>query len=425
MPPATFKFDDTFAFVRPVQEGRTQVAYPFITNGDRGTRTYSRTLLQREANYVPAVLGFERDSVWEGGDPAAFLIAETSPEHTGIGDLVRFTRTYARIPAQQTVYGSRMIDRPVMHDITAGGYYAVSFDNGVTSHVFSARKSVTAVGAITLATTDETITPQSLGHIEISVTGQAGTQTFYTDDSDATIQSACNTAVTGGGSNRFFITHDAYGLHIHLSPVSLVAGTNDIRVVSCSDSNIEISGSGAVGDTISIRAAKATNVVDPNTPTNIRTLTSAGHGGAAGDYLAVWNGDKLLGTTKVLAVTTDTVTIRADEAPWAVGSLAVTHLQFADTSSTRYVNGPANCTVKEVTDFYLPGVTTGITTPADITLVAPKLDPVSWLTAIQAATAYVVTEGSQLSRWLGGPIYQQTTISVQMSDALDTVAVAA
>lgn len=419
MPPATFKFDDTFAFVRPVQEGRTQVAYPFISLGDRGTKTYSRTLLQREANYVPAVLGFERDSVWPEGDPAAYLISETSPEPVGIGDLLRFTRTYARLPAQQTDYGSRMIDRPVMHDITAGGYYAVSFDNGVTSHVFSARKSVTAVGAITLADTNQTVTANALPSSTITIGKVAGgTVAFSTGSDEATIQSALASAL---GSSLYVTKGDG---NITIVGPSMATTVKYVGASPVTGLEVQYNTDSTTG-TLVIRSTNQTRLFDPLTPTSIRTLTSAAHGGAVGELVAVWNGDKLLGTTKVLAVATDTVTIAADESPWSIGSLAVTHLQFADTSSTRYVNGPANCTVKEVTDFYLPGVSSGITTPADIALVAPKLDPVSWLTAIQAGTTYLVSEGSQLSRWLGGPIYQQTTISVQMSDALDTVAVGA
>lgn len=418
MPPATFKFDDTFAFVRPVQEARTQIAYPFMANGDRATRTYSRSLLQREAHYVPAVLGFERDSVWEGGDPAAFLISETSPEPTGIGDLVRFSRTYACIPAQQTVYGSRLIDRPVMHDIVASGSYAVSFDNGVTSHVFTARKSVTAVGAITPYGATEAVAANALPSATVTIGESVGSTTFSTADSASTIQS---TIASGIGSSVYVTKGEG---NIVCTGASLGTSVKYADAGGTAGLEVDYSTDGTIG-TLIIRATNQTRSLDADTPTNVRALTSASHGGVAGELLAVWNGDKLLGTLKVLSVTTDTVTIRADEAPWTIGTLAVTHLQFADISSTRYVNGPANCTVKEVTDFYLPGVSSGITTPADIALVAPKLDPVSWLTAIQAATAYVVIEGSQLQRWLDGPIYSQTTISVQMSDALDTVAVAA
>jgi len=347
-----------------------------------------------------------------------YLCAQGDLTNIG-GGAIRYTRTWCSLPPQQTTYGARLIDRPVMHDITAGGSYAVSFDNGVTSHVFTARKSVTVVGAITPYGSTEVVAANALPSVTITVgeTG-GGTTTFSTADSASTIQSA----LAAGIGSSIYVTKG----EVNITAVGPSLATQVKYVSASADAGLDISyDTDGTNGSITIRATNQTRALDADTPTNIRTLTSAAHGGAAGDLLAVWNGDKLLGTLKVLSVTTDTVTIRADEAPWTIGTLAVTHLQFADTSSTRYVNGPANCTVKEVSDFYLPGVSSGITTPADIALVAPKLDPVSWLTAIQAATAYVVIEGSQLTRWLGGPIYQQTTISVQMSDALDTVAVGA
>ena len=306
--PATFKYDLPNSAITPVQEGRTTVAYPFLPNGSIGPKVYTRRLLQQEAYYVPATMGLERDSVWPGGDPQAYLISETSPEHTGIGDMLRFTRSYARIPATQTVYGSRIIQRPIMHMIAAGGYRAVSVDNGVTSHTIASGN--------------------------------------------------CSSCTSG----------------------KVVAGTYE----------------GYTG------------------------ITKTGHGRSVNDVLLAWTGDGIAQVVTILSVF-DANTFYVDSSHGA-GFIVYA---LRSNANARYVNGPMPCTVKVVTSYYLQGVTSGITTPADIPLVTSAIDPVSWLDALVAGTAYVVCEGSQLDRWLDGPIYSQTTISVQMSDANEQISVSA
>lgn len=312
--PATFKYDLSNGAITPVQDGRTAVTYPFLPNGSIGPKVYTRRLLQQEAYYVPATMGLERDSVWAGGDPSAYLIAETSPEHTGIGDLLRFTRSYARIPATQTVYGSRVIQRPVMHDIKSGSSYAVSFDNGVTSHVFTSRTTVT----ITVGTT-------------------------YTG-----------------------VTHTA-------------------------------------------------------------------HGKTVGSFVALWFGDRLLYAGKITV--TDTADhYLVDYTEPNVGPATTGSAGYADSASARYVNGVTSgpCSSRETTTFYLPGVSVGITVLSDVPVITTVINPVSWLGEIVAyiaagslSTYFSIVESGPLERWLGGPIYSQTSISIQMKDALETVSVSA
>lgn len=414
--PATFKYDLSNGAVTPVQEGRTAVAYPFLPNGSIGPKVYTRRLLQQEAYYVPATMGLERDSVWAGGDPQAYLIAETSPEHTGIGDMLRFSRSYARIPATQTVYGSRSIVRPVMHDIFSGSSYAVSFDAGATSHRFTSRISVSTVGAITTARETVSVSarsPTALASCTFDVTGPtAGTSNFNNTSS----ASAIATAFTDRGLTNVNVLKSSYEITISWTGAATVNPTSGTPLVT--------GGSGSCNITSPEREAAASDTIVVATATRILTTGSA-HSGSAGGWMAAWNGDKLVGIVKPTAASGSSVTIPAEESPWNTAGLAITHLAFAANAANRYVNGPVHASIKEVTDFYLPGVSSGITTAADIALVTPKLDPVSWLGEIVAATAFVVIEGSQLQRWLDGPIYSQTTISAQMSDALDTVAVGA
>jgi hypothetical protein len=431
--PATYKFDESVSgFVQPVQDGRTAITYPFLPNGSIGPKVYTRNLLQREAYYVPATMGLERDSAWPDGDAQAYLIAESSPEWVGIGDMLRFSRTYARIPAVQTVYGSRTIVRPVMHDIFSGSSYAVSFDNGATSHVFTSRTTVSAVAAPDVPNTANPANGSTPGTLSsaatISFTGNNSTQTFAANASDSTIKDQLSTAVTGStaSSANFKIARNTGGI-----TVSVVTTNTTISAISSDSATVIVtplivlgvaSGSGAELFTL--------DATDANASSKRRVTTSIA--AVAGRYMALWNGDKLAGWGKVVATDGSTYSdLELSEIPGK--DFAATHAAVAGvTAGSRYVNGPVAVSTKEVTTFYLPLVTAGITTPSDITLVAPKLAPVDWLGEIVAYIAggsltsyYSAIEGSQLDRWLDDPIYSQTVISAQMSDALDTVSTSA
>jgi hypothetical protein len=111
------KYDDPLGFVRPVQDGRTVTTFPFLQNGDVASCIYSRALLVRQPYYVPLAVGTERDNVWEGGDPNAYNMPDGAIEPVGIGDLVRFSRNYARIPQTQVTYpGSRYFPLPTVQN---------------------------------------------------------------------------------------------------------------------------------------------------------------------------------------------------------------------------------------------------------------------------------------------------------------------
>lgn len=414
----SYKFDDSTGFVRPSQEGPTRISFPYIAQGDRASRIYARTLLQRDDYYQAADLGFERDSAHPDGDPSAYLISENPGDLVGIANLRRFTRTYARIPAVQTTYGSRVIDRPILHNIKSGTSYAVSFDNGDSSWVFSSRKSVSALGAPAIAYTTPTNARATIGHQQITVELNTGTQSFYLDDTDATIKDAMSTAFIGSTANaaNFYVSRWEYGVYISWAGVSVALKSTTITAaeIEIGDGSIAAGSTSSSGPLVFVTAA--------TTLESIRTVSSTSHAAAAGNRVALYNADRIVALSSVVTAATDSFTIRTEDLPGA--SAVVTHCVF-DKDGTRYANGPVSVTVKEVTTFYLPGVTPAITTPADIPLASPKLDPVSWLGEIVAASAYAAVEGSKLDRWLDGPIYRQTTISAQMSDALDTLTASA
>lgn len=67
--------------------------------------------------------------------------------------------------------------------------------------------------------------------------------------------------------------------------------------------------------------------------------------------------------------------------------------------------------------FYLPGVTTGITTPADIPIPDPLLNDLALVNSMLAhLTGYQTYDSTALVQWMGSPIYTQTAIEINMAD---------
>lgn len=423
--------------------GAGQVYFELSTNGStisylgditKGVYMWGAQLEQASSlgSYLPTTSATRtsslrtRDAVDNSGDTAAdyfaFLCQETPPDAGSLRQgIARLSRTYMRVPAAQTDYGSSIINRPKMNNIKSGSSYAASFDDD-TSVVWSARKTVNSISTPEAPANSSVESPATIGtlpaSVTISFTGNTGTQTFAANASDATIKDQLSTAVTGSTASaaNFKIVRNVTGV-----TVSVVTTNTTVSAISSDAASVVVTplitlGLATGGVAMEIFSFEAATV----NAASIRTLTtSAAHGFSAGNLVALWNGDKLVGTgTMVAAPTTTTLTIELKEIPGK--DFAVTNCARMN-DGTRYVNGPVSVSTKIVTDFYYPGWSPGITTPADIALVTPQLDPISWLGLIVAGTTYGVIEGSQLEKYLGGPFYSQTTVSAQMSDALDTV----
>ena len=409
-------FDGTFT--TPLGDGPARIRFPFINaqTRDRTSKVFERDYVVLPGSYSPTAAG---DTFPGDGNIAAsstaYVVGESDPNPSG--GSYRFTRTWAQVPTVQVAYGSRMFDRPVMHDIytTSASYWAVSYDDGATSTLHSARKAVSSLSSITQPTTPISVTAQLADPLvigdQIDVVGSAlgGTYIFYGSSSASTIESLLRTSALCSG---VVVARDDYNINI-----TVTAGVRSIE--SASDNILITGGAGSWNITRRQPASSAYNTESPTQPEYSRNLAVSSHGGVAGQLIACWNGDKLVGITKILSVPdANTIRIRADESPWSIGNLAISHVQLANTSATRYVNGPIAVSTREVTTFYLPGVT--VTAATDIPLVSPKVSPVEWMGQIVAAPTWVCIEGSQLRQWMG-PILQQTTIEAQLSDALDSV----
>ena len=355
-------------------------------------------------------------------DLSAYLQTTSEPEVTPTA-LYRFTRTFASTPATHYDPASRLFERPVMHDILSGSNYAVSFSPD-GSWVFASRKPVTNFSLPAVSYTNPDNEQGLIGHQQVTVEMDNSAQSFYLDDSDSTIKNALSTAMVGGTGSaaNFYITRWPYGVLFSW------AGVNPtVKALTVTDTEITI------GErTVDVGTASSTGPIEflsgGTVKTSVRTVSSAGHGYSAGNRVALYNGDKIVAVSKVVSATTDTFTISTADLPDA--DAVVTHC-VADKDGTRYVNGAIDCSARIATRFYLPGVTSGITTMADIPNFTPTIDPVNWLAQIVAYSAlpsvntYVVIETSALERWLDGPTLVKRVTELQLADALVTASATA
>lgn len=413
----------------PLETGHSVPRFPFLVQGDRTTRIQPRHYVQLASAYEPGVPGVDRDLSPPSAaddprlyDPTAFLLHETDPAPMGLAHVVRFTRTFSRIPPTIHEPASRLFDRPVLHGIKSGSTYAVSFDEGDSSHLFSTRQTVTAISSLTLGETDVDVAAEAFGTLPAStfaiVDSADGTTSPVMTTAAATMQSAIASACGALDS-----------VAVSSAPGSLtISWVGIVKSIGTSATGVTMSGGAGLNGSVTFTAARAT-VTDTQAPDpdgSVRTLSVATHGGAAGDKVALWNGDTLIGTTQVVTAASGTFTIPLKALPGEDDK--VTTIAFAKDAGDRVANGPIDCSARLVRRFYLPGITTGIASMADIPTFTPVTAPLSWLGALVAYLAspssatYAVVETAALSRWENSPILEKDVVEIQMADAVQTLA---
>jgi hypothetical protein len=129
--------------------------------------------------------------------------------------------------------------------------------------------------------------------------------------------------------------------------------------------------------------------------TAVRQITVASHGLSQGDDVCLFNGDTVLPATYVVEVIdSDTFTI-------PVGILSgrdntATHIADESSGRTDYPTGTVNAKARITYAFFIPGVTSGITTAADIPTIQGDTTPQDHLNAVVNSDTYIQADNSQL-----------------------------
>lgn len=291
-------------WLAPDTTGARRFRFPFRANGDLVSGLFDEDYWQTGATYAPEKFGTPHPALRD-----FYFIAETDPS-PGLAELQAFTRTFARIPAQQIDYSNLSLTKPT----PAGTDTAI--------------QQIGSAGAVT-----------NLNNGSLNTGYLYSPDTFAFYNADTVI-----TCTNPGAAGQLRLNWTAHGVT-----------TQDIQF----------------GD------ATRWLVSSPN-----YTIIDADHIDLQGGF-----------STSAGNVTRASKKLRA------------------------YTPGLAMLSCKLVSDFYLPGVSSGITTAADLPIPADLLNPDAFISAALAnPTGYVSYQLKNLDRWLGSPIYRRDTIQLNFAD---------
>lgn len=312
-------------FYAPTAVGARRYEYPFRNNGDRVSALFDEDYWQRTDTFVPHPQPIPHDQLRD-----FYLVKESDPVEF-MGGLFKFTRTYARVPSQQTEYSSILITMP---------------------------EPSAASGA--------------------EATFGVAAQNNPTD-----VQNALNGGIMT--ANWFY----GRGTGAYYRPLQ--------------NANA-VSYAGVNGMTVQVTNHGFTNGKD-------LVLVEGNINGAPRAYLYYAN---LLGANGPVA---GWYVINANYIHTYDASNRVGLVTFAGTpNNASFGKGSRYVRCKRITDYYLPGVTSGITTPADIPLPADQSGSASFIDALLAGTGTVNYQVGEVSRWRDSLIHYITKTTIEVVD---------
>lgn len=385
---------------------RTPREYPFAALGDTTTARYRAAYLVRQDQFTPAVRG----SV----DPEAagfYLETESQPE-IETGDIARFTRTYSSLPGDQVSYGSRVITKP--NASTLGTSLGVFYDYTSSDTSPTLRGASTAYLSSMWA--DNKIYSSLAGTSLLTFpTGGTFTVTYKTattaalayNDSNATIAAAINALAD--------VVTD--GLTVSCTNELGTSNGHLVLVLTVGSTTSRFSANAA-----SLTPAAASTAFNTFNTTTSQTIKIAhrvpltAHGLSGGSSLVAVKSASgtlttvLLPTSQWSVIDANTIALNPT---FAGGNFYNAFGQYLRA----YTPGTDRIGLRSTQKFYLPGVSGGITTGADIPLPAVLLNDADFLAAILAySSGYQTYDATELIRWNDGAIYTQTLQEINMAD---------
>lgn len=337
-------------YTRPREEGPPRYEYPFWNNGDRVSGYFEQDYLQQEATFVPCTFKIEHDTLkgW-------FLIDETRPQKWQ-ATLVRFTRTWSRIPAQQTIPGSRFVTKPDLPGTfpqVSGNSLIIQPEENVPRWVFYTNLAVTSDSGAPSGSSP------TGGTWTITVNGETTSVINY-NASAAAVQSALN-ALTILSAQGGVTVAGSYTSGFYISFVSRIALTANVG--SLTGTGTAISASNSTGSPIML-------VVDISPfPLNAADITG-------GTFTLTVFGQ----TTAAIAYNATTADVLAAVSALSnVSGLSVEVVrhtaQYAYVGSTIQTSVRRNLLFSVIIDFPTPTISGASLTPAGATAAISQVAP--------------------------------------------------
>lgn len=389
---------------------QTPKEYPFQALGDNTTAVYTKTFRVLGRAFSPTALG-----TVDLDNAGHYLIGETKLEWDH-GPWGTFTRTYAAIPPEQTDYSTIAITLPEL--TSRGGEEGAGrrFGAGGSDTLFTA----IYMGSTAYADNVMYALVSGTGSSPIA-TGGTFTLTYkssttaglaYNADS-STIESAINALSDVVSDGITFAANNTLGAAVNRrlelqSDVPLSAPvTMDASSLSPTSARTVHYETGLVGSGSYV------------TITIAHRFTVPGHGFDEADALILVNPN----------MTGEGLTVPFLLVPsglWEVvdtSTIAILHgiydpslytLVGDPTSSGSYLPGTYRIVCRLVSNYYLPGVSPGISTPADIPIPARSGIDALVDALLAGETGTIVYDVSDFVRWRGGPIIELTTTEINL-----------
>lgn len=374
-------------FTNAIQDGPARVFYPFINAPTKDTTTKGtvRNYVVVPSSYTPAV-ALSTDPA----DNTQYLLQES--ELTVEGGLGRYSRTYCKVPTDQIDYSSLVITKPAFPTNDYNGAYVDSTASNATANIFSAP----ILATMSWYPTGGTFTLQF---------GSNTTAALNTTASNATIASAIN------------------GLASVVAASFTVSVTNSLTTSGLLTIT-KASGTGSFTSTdFIINAASVTPAVNfsydgfLNTE-YIRMTRSSPNANKTAHGLS--NAAVIRITSTIGGGTLTTVNSIVDNNnftfSWTSTSAGFSYYR---TILRTYTPGTDRVLTKLTDKFYLPGVTPGITTGADIPVPDVAINDVQLLNLISAsATGFQNYDAEPVTAWPSepSPMFRQRFIQIDVDD---------
>lgn len=366
---------------RPDSVGARRFTYPFRVNGDRVAAYFEEDNWQTFGTFVPQEMKIPYSMAL-----ADFYLMAESPPVFGLANLIGFTRTWARVPGDQVTYGSRVISKanfPTQDYLT---YWLDSLTG--TASVWSPTIASTVSRYITGGTftvTYKTSTTSALNWNDSNATIAAAVNALADMLTDTTTVTATNSLTSGSLT------------------ITRATGAGDLVNISFTSSLTPTAVTSTLGATTSSVWSVARAAL------NFQTTT---HGLIAGQAIRINTGTSGGGTQTTVASVVD-----ANNFTVANASSQPSAWAYYRTLTRTYTPGTDRVGIRMTQKFYLPGVTTGITSATDIPIPMGLLNDIDFLaSALAHPTGYQTYDASELTLWSGWPIYTQTLIDINMAD---------
>lgn len=374
---------------------------------------YIKTTTAAATGSAPAL---EYNEAQEGSDPFAFLIRE-DPEPRMEKIVAHFTRRHGRIPAPQVSYpGSQYIPLPGLTNSYGADSsiavftYPLYTDGGVGFY---------DTGAGAIYTELNTALYGPVKTVGARVAGQATAGTF------TLTYGANTTAALAWNASGATIATAINGLASIISAGLTATCTNLLNTSTGGELIIQWT-AGSTLTAVTMNAGSLTVTTSTNTSTQISSnvqqdifladhVTVTAHGLTTSLDLAVLKDNN--GTDAIGILDTGSWGSIDANTLWLPTAGAVSTYLFAGTFKLSFTQGATVLLRTRVTEvFYLPGVTAGIASPADIPVPADLQQPAAFASALLNLTGLQLYRSEGPQPWMDSLIYVLRKVEINIDD---------